>query len=951
MRQTLSITRKELDGYFSSPIALIFVGVFLSLTLFLFFWVDAFWERGLADVRPLFRWMPVLLIFLVATLTMRQWSEEEQTGTLEILFTMPMQLLQLVMGKFLSALALVAVALFLTLTLPLTVATLGDLDMGPVLGGYLASLLMASAYIAIGLFISSRTDNQIVALILTVLSCGMLHLAGTNTVTDFIGAENWLRGISTGSRFESIERGVLDIRDLAYYVSLTVVFLTLNVISLDSKRWGSGKQLSAYRYNASAMTILVVLNLFVANLILAPLTRARIDLTEDQQYSLSEVTEDVLSDLDEPLLIRAYISDDNHPLLNPLIPQVTDLLREYEIAAGDQMTLEIVDPITEPELESEANQIYGIRPSPLQVSDRSGSQILNIYFDILIRYGDQSDVLNFGQLIEVDQFAAGDDFQVRLRNLEYDLTSSILRSVSGFQSTDAVLAGLSQPAEVTLYVTPSTLPESLADAPEVIQTVIDDLGGGDQLIYTVVDLDDPNSGVTEQQLFDQYEMRPLALDFFSDDVFYLYLVVEVGNDFELIPPQGEISEAEIRTGVETALKRFSDGFLQVVGLWTPSQTVDQFGQPQQSLQSFLTLQQELQANFEVQPVTFDSGVVPAGVDVLLIIDPKQMTDLDRFAIDQFLMRGGSVLVAAGSYNIAPSPTGGLGLAPVTEGVEAMLSHYGVTIEPSLVLDPQSGVLPLQTQRGNVQEIELFDYPFFVDVREDGMNKDNSILTGLPTVVMGWSSPLTVTAGVNAEVLLQSTSDAWLTTETSNIVPNFELFPPYGFPVTGEQNIQLLGVAVEDSFTSYFTDREIPSDPLAADPNVAPAPEAETSAEPTRSVLTQSPQDTKLIVLGSSEFLNDTVFNLTAGFVAGDSYINGIRLIQNAVEWFNEDQRLASIRAKGGSVRVLDSLEDDEQNQWEIVNYVVALLALIVLGGIFQLNKRAEQPIPLEGYDE
>ncbi|MGD2177017.1 MAG: ABC transporter permease subunit, partial [Anaerolineae bacterium] len=173
MKQALSITRKELEGYFGSPMALIFVGVFLAVTLFSFFWVDTFFARGIADVRPLFRWMPVLLIFLVAALTMRQWSEEERSGTLEVLLSLPVSHIQLVIGKFLAVMALVAAALGLTIFLPITVQMLGNLDWGPVLGGYLAALLLAAAYASIGLFLSSRTDNQIVSLILTVLLCGL----------------------------------------------------------------------------------------------------------------------------------------------------------------------------------------------------------------------------------------------------------------------------------------------------------------------------------------------------------------------------------------------------------------------------------------------------------------------------------------------------------------------------------------------------------------------------------------------------------------------------------------------------------------------------------------------------------------------------------------------------------------------------------------------------------
>ncbi|MCA9975899.1 MAG: ABC-2 transporter permease, partial [Anaerolineales bacterium] len=145
-RQVLAITRKELNSYFGSPLAIIFLGTFLAAVLFIFFTVETFFARGVADIRPLFRWMPILLIFLLAALTMRQWSEEQRSGTQELLLTLPVSPLNLVLGKFLAVMGLISLALALTLPLPITVGLLGNLDWGPVLGGYLAALLMAAAY-------------------------------------------------------------------------------------------------------------------------------------------------------------------------------------------------------------------------------------------------------------------------------------------------------------------------------------------------------------------------------------------------------------------------------------------------------------------------------------------------------------------------------------------------------------------------------------------------------------------------------------------------------------------------------------------------------------------------------------------------------------------------------------------------------------------------------------
>ncbi|MFQ5421128.1 MAG: Gldg family protein [Anaerolineae bacterium] len=459
-RQILAITKKELSSYFGSPLALIFLGTFLAAVLFIFFTVETFFARGIADVRPLFRWMPVLLIFLLAALTMRQWSEEQRAGTQELLLTLPVNPAALVLGKFLAVMTLILLALGLTLPLPITVSVIGNLDWGPVFGGYLAALLMAGAYAAIGLFVSSRTDNQIVSLIVTVLVGGLFFIVGTRGVTDFVGGNlsEYLWAVGAGSRFESIQRGVIDLRDLTYYLSLTGLFLMLNTISLDSIRW-SQKQV-AYRQKVTRTAVLIGLNLLLVNVWLYPMQRLRLDLTAQKEYSLSQTTKDLFGSLQEPMVIRAYISENTHPLLKPLIPTVRDMLREYEIASDGRITAEVVDPLSDPEVEQEANQTYGIRPTPFQIEGRNQASVVNAYFDILVRYGDQTAILNFQDIIQVQPTATGMD--VSLRNLEYDLTSSIKKVVFGFQSIDSVLAAIEEPVQLTLFVTPDTLPYSLA---------------------------------------------------------------------------------------------------------------------------------------------------------------------------------------------------------------------------------------------------------------------------------------------------------------------------------------------------------------------------------------------------------------------------------------------------------------------------------------------------------
>ncbi len=958
MRQILAMARKELDGYFSSLMALIFVGVFLAVTLFTFFWVSDFWARGLADVRPLFRWIPLLMVFLVGALTMRQWSEEQQTGTLEILLTMPVRLAQLVLGKFLAVLTLVAVALALTLFLPITISTLGNLDWGPVFGGYLAAVLMAASYVAIGLFISSRTDNQIVALIVTVLLAGALHLIGQPAITELVssGTGEFLRSISTSGRFASIERGVIDLHDLLYYISLTAIFLGLNVLSLVMRRWGRGEQARPVRWNTRLTTILSVLNIVALNVVLFPVNIGRFDLTGDNLYTLSEATHEVLDNLHEPLLLRAYLSEENHPLLEPLIPQIRDTLEEYAIAADDNLTVEIVDPIQDPELEAEANQTYGISPAPLMVADRTGQSVLNVYFHILVRYGDQSKVLDFQDLITFDQF--GDDFEVRLRNLEYDLTSAIKHVVEGFQSVDSVLASLESPAELTLYTTPGTLPQALAEVPQLIETVagaIADESGG-KLVFETVDVDAEDSPVTRDSLYEQYQIRPFAASFFSPETYLLHMVLEVGDRVQVLYPSGDLSEAGLRTAIESALKRAAPGFLEVVGIWTPpAVTTDPFGQQQATLQQYQTVRQALRENYEVRTVSLADGQVPADVDVLFVLAPRNMSEREQYAIDQFLMRGGSVFLAVSPYRLTQDPmSGSIALEPVEGNLSELLEHYGITVEDGLVLDPQNQPFALPVQRNiggiTITEIQAINYPPFVDVRPDGMERSNPSVTDLPALTVSWASPITIDEERNADrqvtELLRSSPRSWHTSSTT-IQPNLDLYE-LGFRVEEPQQRYTLGVAVQGQFDSYFADKDIPVEMDETDADSAEAEDtAEEEIDPLLATgkLERSPDTARLVVVGSAEFLSDVVFQISNNF-NNERTMNNVQFVQNMVDWFNEDTELAAIRSKTSSVRLLKPLTESEQTRWEVTNYALALISLGVLGVVWRMKKRAEQPMPL-----
>jgi len=235
MSPALVISRREIRTYFNSAVAYIVVTVFTVLTGYLFF-TQLFVEKQ-ADMRGFFNIMPLLFMFMVPAITMRLLADEKGSGTLEMLITMPVRDWEVVLGKYLAAMALLATALGLTLVFAITVRYLGPLDRGPALGGYLGLLLMGGAYVAIGLMCSAFTRNSIIAFIVAFAISFALYLFGR--LTQFVPAtlQPILAFLSIEAHFENISRGVIDSRDVIYYLSVIAVSLLVATTSLESRRW------------------------------------------------------------------------------------------------------------------------------------------------------------------------------------------------------------------------------------------------------------------------------------------------------------------------------------------------------------------------------------------------------------------------------------------------------------------------------------------------------------------------------------------------------------------------------------------------------------------------------------------------------------------------------------------------------------------------------------------
>jgi ABC-2 type transport system permease protein len=242
MRSTIAIFKRELTGYFATPVAYVFIVIFLFLTGIFTFYLGAFYERNQADLEPFFRFHLWLYLFLMPAIAMRLWSEERKTGTIELLITLPITLPQAVIGKFLAAWAFTAVALALTFPMWMTVNYLGNPDNTVILAGYFGSLLMAGGFLAIGSCISALTTSQVIAFVVSVVISFCFIMSGFPLVVDFFrgwapqAIVNVISSFSFFTHFESIKKGVIDIRDVIYFATLICFWLYANIVAIEIKK-------------------------------------------------------------------------------------------------------------------------------------------------------------------------------------------------------------------------------------------------------------------------------------------------------------------------------------------------------------------------------------------------------------------------------------------------------------------------------------------------------------------------------------------------------------------------------------------------------------------------------------------------------------------------------------------------------------------------------------------
>lgn len=446
-----SLFKKELASFFSSLTGYLTIVVFLVLTgLMLWVFKSDFniLDYGYAGMDGLFIIGPFLYLFLIPAITMRMIAEEKRNGTMELLLTKPISEMTLIWAKFLAGLVLVAISLLPTLVGYFSVVALGDpvgnVDSGSVAGSYLGLLLLGAAFVAIGIFASSLTNNQIVAFILAALMCAFMHL-GFEAICrmGFLGsAELVVRQLGMSYHYDSISRGVVDSRDVIYFASVTALFMMATRMVLQSRKWhGWRKKKDLRRGHWIELTAGILIVVFVN--VIGYYVFGRLDLTSERRYTLSKSTKALLKKIDEPLLYRVYLEGDLPSDFKRLQNETKEMLNQFR-AYNKNVQYEFVNPNSF-EDPKERQVFYqklaqkGIQPTQIQVSTATGytQQVLIPAADVIYR-GEETSI----QLLQSQKYV--DQVQLlnnSIQSLEYVLSNAIRALSRGKRPTVAFLRG------------------------------------------------------------------------------------------------------------------------------------------------------------------------------------------------------------------------------------------------------------------------------------------------------------------------------------------------------------------------------------------------------------------------------------------------------------------------------------------------------------------------------
>lgn len=506
MKNAISILRRDLGAYFTSPIGYIYMMVFVTISVGLY--ITSFFVFPIADMRPYFDQLPILLCVFIPAVTMRIWAEERKENTWEMLLTFPMKAWELVIGKFLAALVFYMLALGATVTVPAMLFSLGNPDPGAIIGGYLGTLLMGSFFLALGILFSGFFKDQIVAFVVTLLTSFVFFLVGTDFIASYIdgrvaGLGSLLADLlGVFSHYGSFIRGVIDLADVAFFLVWICVFLSLNVLYIDGRNRPGAKVIFSA---ALAMSVAIGM---LFNYVMAGTSLGRMDMTQGSIYTIANATSDILGKLDSEVQIKVYITPrDKMPTqMRNLERDITDKLEEMRLASGGKLNFETVPleaaqlQYTEPEKEDDGKEktedeaiekrMLDKGVEPFSVQAMSADEMTNklVYSSIGVAYSTKPEEI-IPQVIPDEMAGRGPAAStVTVSQLEYRLANTIYK--------------MSRPeAAVVALVAPK---EAVNIDPQMRQMLM-------QMGQPVPDQEDPYEYLQQILEYEKYDVRRVDL--------------------------------------------------------------------------------------------------------------------------------------------------------------------------------------------------------------------------------------------------------------------------------------------------------------------------------------------------------------------------------------------------------------------------------------------------------
>lgn len=390
MKRTRIVAEREIQNFFDHPTAYILMLAFLGLSLFLAF--RSIYALSLASLRPLFDLLPWLFAVFIPALTMRSVAEEKRTGTIEWLSSYPLGELEILMGKLIGNWFFVMLSLAGTLPMALGVFLLSEADPGIMLAQYIGASLLAMQGVAIGLWASTATKNQVTAFILATSVSFALVFIGTPVVlyglTPFLGTA--LSRLSVMGHFENVARGVIDLRDIVYFLSTAGLFVAMAVGLLVKQRLSEQRE----SYKRLRAGIAILLGLVVVTNLLGGNIRGRVDLTRESLYTLSPGSEETLDNLSDLVTLKLFISDELPSELEPTLRDVRDLISDMSRAGGDNLVVETLNPGDDLDVAAEARS-FGIIENEFNILRDDEFEVRRGWFGLALLYADRQEVIPF----------------------------------------------------------------------------------------------------------------------------------------------------------------------------------------------------------------------------------------------------------------------------------------------------------------------------------------------------------------------------------------------------------------------------------------------------------------------------------------------------------------------------------------------------------------------------